>query len=142
VRVKVHGDSGVSGSRTTDKRLVVTAIGFLSISALGFAGQTILTFDQARAKALEDAGYHQYGNLNKLQKERVDQEMEKYNYLPPTQRQPDQTSAPTERGLSVNGIPATPVGGGNYIDNTTGHFLQGAAGEVIDTETGQFLLTH
>lgn len=44
--------------------------------------------------------------------------------------------------LLVDGVPATPVGGGNYIDNTTGHFLQGAAGGVIDTTTGEFLPTH
>jgi hypothetical protein len=50
--------------------------------------------------------------------------------------------APVERGLSVNGVPATSVGAGNYIDNTTGHFLQGAAGGVIDTKTGKFLPVH
>ncbi len=51
-------------------------------------------------------------------------------------------SSSTQPRLLVNGVPATPVGGGNYIDNTTGRFLQGAAGGVIDTSTGEFLPTH
>jgi hypothetical protein len=53
-----------------------------------------------------------------------------------------QSAIRTQNRLLVNGVPATSVGGGNYIDNGTGNFLQGAAGGVIDTKTGQFMPTH
>lgn len=56
--------------------------------------------------------------------------------------QSEQESTSRDRGLSVNGVPAAPAGGGNYIDNRNGHFLQGAAGGVIDTTTGEFIPTH
>lgn len=66
-----------------------------------------------------------------------------YDSSPSDNNSPSGTSsAPIERGLSINGVPATSVGGGNYIDNSTGHFLQGAAGGVIDTKTGQFIPTY
>ena len=44
----------------------------------------LLTYEQARKKALHDAGYQNYGNLTGFQRESVDREMEKYNYLPRT----------------------------------------------------------
>ena len=101
-----------------------------------------MTYEAARALATKDAGYRKYGQLTKSQKDRVHEEMAKYNHLPPTPHEPAQTTAVTQRPLLVNGVPATPVGGGNYTDNNTGHFLQGAAGGVIDTRTQQFLPTH
>jgi hypothetical protein len=102
--------------------------------------QNLMPYKEALKRALKDAGYHQYGRLNSLQKERVDKELAKYPHLPPEPKQPANNA--TMPPLLVNGVPATPVGGGNYIDNTTGHFLQGAAGGVIDTQTGQFLPVH
>jgi hypothetical protein len=107
--------------------------------------QPVMTFEQARAAALKDAGYHRYNGLNVLQQERVDKQMQKYNYLPPASPQQSQGAMNGQNAqdqLLINGVPATPVGGGNYIDNTTGRFLQGAAGGVIDTTTGRFIPTH
>ncbi|MTW21385.1 hypothetical protein [Allochromatium palmeri] len=52
------------------------------------------------------------------------------------------SAASTQPPLLVNGVPATSVGGGNYIDNRTGNFLQGAAGGVVDTKTGKFMPTY
>jgi len=111
-------------------------------TAPGGPSQVVLTYEQALKFALHDAGYHQYGNLNQLQKERVHDEMKKYKYLPPVPRKSAQSAASEQPPLLVNGVPATPTGNGNYIDNRTGHFLQGAAGGVIDTESGQFLPTY
>ena len=69
-----------------------------------------------------------------------------YRYINGEKVFPEEMPQPQRRSnqpeLLVNGVPATPVGGGNYIDNRTGHFLQGAAGGVIDTTTGEFLPTH
>jgi len=38
----------------------------------------------------------------------------------------------------VNGVQATSIGGGNYIDSRNGNFLQGVAGGAIDPKTGKF----
>jgi hypothetical protein len=50
------------------------------------ARQPVLTYEMALALALRDAGYHQFDNLNALQKARVLAEMSKYNYLPRSRR--------------------------------------------------------
>ena len=42
----------------------------------------VLTYEQARQKALEATGYRSYGNLTRSQRETVDAEMAMYNYLP------------------------------------------------------------
>ena len=59
----------------------------------------VMTYEQARRQALKDAGYHQYGNLNRLQKERVDNEMSKYSYLPPTPQPAEQNAAAAQPSL-------------------------------------------
>jgi hypothetical protein len=49
------------------------------------------------------------------------------------------THKPIEFAPLVNGVPAIPAGGGNYIDSKSGHFLLGTGGGgVIDTKTGKF----
>ena len=54
-----------------------------------------LTYEQARKKALEDAGYKNYRHLTGSQKETVDEEMAKYKYLPPdkTKQEIDEQNA-------------------------------------------------
>lgn len=117
--------------------LLVSAATPLAVTA-----ERLMTYEEALARALDDEGYRKFGQLTKSQKERVLEAMEKYVHLPPSPRQPTQNATSSQPQLLVNGVPATPVGGGNYIDNRTGHFFQGAAGGVIDTTTGEFLPTH
>lgn len=108
--------------------------------------QPAMTYKEARARAMDDAGYRQYGRLTKAQRDRVHRAMAKYNHLRPpprkTAEQQPEEAAEQQPDLFVNGILATPVGGGNYIDSGTGHFLQGAAGGVIDTTKGEFMPVH
>lgn len=103
-----------------------------------------LSFEQAHQRALEATGYRDYERLTGLQKDRVNVEMAKHPHLPPPPPEPStvrRTTAPPPQ-LLINGVPAVNAGGGNYIDPRTGHFLQGAAGGVIDTVTNRFMPTH
>lgn len=52
------------------------------IRAAPIQQQPVYTYEEARARATKDAGYQKYGHLTKSQKERVHDEMAKYNYLP------------------------------------------------------------
>lgn len=47
--------------------------------------EPVMTYEEARRRAVKDAGYRKYGNLTQSQRERVHREMAKYNHLPPSQ---------------------------------------------------------
>ena len=44
--------------------------------------EPVLTYQEAKKKALEETGYHDYDNLSGAQRDRVDAEIEKYRHSP------------------------------------------------------------
>jgi hypothetical protein len=102
--------------------------------------QPQMTYEDARKKAVGDAGYRKYGQLSKSQKERVHAEMGKYNHLPPTPGGAADSGAATQPELLINGMPAVNTGPNTWWDPNSGHYLHDAGGMVWDQDTGEYHL--
>ena len=103
-----------------------------------------MTYEDARAAATKDAGYQKYGQLSKSQKERVHDEMGKYNHLPPAPPPQNNNVRPNNAGAinPYTGEFYAPAGDG-YVGTKDGTFYAPAGPNgVTNTRTGQFVPVH
>ena len=107
--------------------------------------QRLLTYQEARQKALDATGYHDYETLSQAQRDRVHEEMAKYRHGPPkaeakraTASGKRRTSGATRRGTGEGCAPAgkgdggsgnlsscAPAGRNGKSDTTNGEVVSG-----------------